>query len=406
MSAAPYTDVPANHPLCAWIDQAKDDHLSLGCGGGNYCPDAPVTRAQAAALLGRAVRGTASWSPFDGVFQQVKIVSPVPGDAPASGLRLLAALAQLDDGTNNRRYLLWLEPGDYDLGNAQLDMQPHVVIQGAGRDLVEITTSNDNFGAVGATQGEMRSLTFRNSGNTSGVHGVDLSSSGTLRDVLVTVTGGEASTAVIGVRTGRSLEDVQVNASGGDQTVGIEVSDGFATLTRVRATASGAELAYGIKVASTAGDVVVQHSTATSRLSTGRSWAIYVSSVGASNSVLLRDVTALGGGSAGDAPLVVGLYALAGPVIVEDSRLEAENSSNAGWGLACQSGPEGVRVEVHDSRIVGPDATVHATDADCTVLIGGSQLKGAAVDDDGLGTVTCVALYGDGFSSPGINTCF
>jgi len=405
-AAAPFNDVPAGHSLCAWIDQAKDDGLSPGCGGGNYCPDDPVTRAEVAALLERGARGTASWSPWQGIFQQVKIVSPVPGDPAASGQRLLTTLGGLTDGNSNRRYLVWLEPGDYDLGNVQLVMQPYVIVQGAGRSLVEITTSHSNFGAVGAGQAALRSLTFRNLGNTSGVHGVDLSSSGSLRDVSVVVDGGAATTAVVGVRVSQLLEDVSVVASGGTQTIGVEVGDGNVTLSRVHATAMGGDLAYGIKISSAAGDVVIQHSTASSRLSAQRSWAIYVANLAAGASVRLRDVTAHGGGSAGESPLIAGLYALAGPVVVEESRLEADASANAAYGLACQSGPEGVRVEVHDSRLVGPDATVRAADADCTVLIGGSQLKGGAVDDGGLGTVTCVALYGDGFSSPGINSCF
>jgi hypothetical protein len=223
----------------------------------------------------------------------------------------------------------------------------------------------------------------------------------------VVVDGGASTTAVVGVRVSQSLEDVSVVASGGTQTVGIEVGDGYVTLNRVHASAMGGDLAYGIKISSAAGDVVVEHSTASSRLSALRSWAIYVANVASGASVHLRDVTAHGGGSAGEAPLVAGLYVLAGPVIVEESRLEADQSTNAAYGLACQSDPSGTRVEVHDSRLVGPDATVKAADADCTVLIGGSQLKGGAVDDGGgLGSVTCVALYGDGFSSPGINSCF
>jgi hypothetical protein len=405
-AAAPFTDVPPSHPFCAWIDQAKDDGLSAGCGSGKYCPDAPVTRAQVALLLERAARGTASWSPWEGVFQQVKIVSPVLGDALASGQRLLGALGALTDGSTSRRYLVWLEPGQYDLGSAQLVMQPYVVVQGAGRSLVTIKTSRGGYGAVGASQAQLRSLTFRNSGDFSGVHGIDLSSSGGLRDVSVVVNGGATTTAVAGVLAGGFLEDVSVVATGGDLTIGVDVDDGYVTLNRIYASAQGGANAYGIRIVSTAGDVVIEHSQANSGLSTARSWGIYVATLGAGRTVLLRDVTTDAIGKAGDSPLVAGLYVLDGKVVVEDSRLEASPSSNAAWALACQAAASGARVEVHDSRLIGPDATVHATDADCTVLVGGSQLKGGAVDDGGLGTVTCVALYGDGFSSPGINSCF
>ncbi len=51
--AAPFNDVPMNHWAAAWISELADEGITSGCGSGNYCPDAPVTRAQMAVFLVR-----------------------------------------------------------------------------------------------------------------------------------------------------------------------------------------------------------------------------------------------------------------------------------------------------------------------------------------------------------------
>ena len=46
-----FTDVPASHWAAAWIKQLKAEGITSGCGGGNYCPNAFVTRAEMAKFL-------------------------------------------------------------------------------------------------------------------------------------------------------------------------------------------------------------------------------------------------------------------------------------------------------------------------------------------------------------------
>ena len=46
-----FGDVPPNHWAAAWIKQLVAEGITAGCGGGNYCPEAPVTRAQMAVFL-------------------------------------------------------------------------------------------------------------------------------------------------------------------------------------------------------------------------------------------------------------------------------------------------------------------------------------------------------------------
>ncbi len=45
----------ATHPFCGFIERLADDGITGGCGGGNFCPDAPVTRAQMAVFHGKRV---------------------------------------------------------------------------------------------------------------------------------------------------------------------------------------------------------------------------------------------------------------------------------------------------------------------------------------------------------------
>jgi hypothetical protein len=50
---APFGDVPTTHPFCVWIKELAARSVTSGCGNGNYCPDATVTREQMAAFLTR-----------------------------------------------------------------------------------------------------------------------------------------------------------------------------------------------------------------------------------------------------------------------------------------------------------------------------------------------------------------
>jgi len=48
-----FHDVPADYWAVSWIEQLSAEGISGGCGGGNYCPDQAMTRAEAAVLLTR-----------------------------------------------------------------------------------------------------------------------------------------------------------------------------------------------------------------------------------------------------------------------------------------------------------------------------------------------------------------
>jgi hypothetical protein len=53
-----FGDVPPGHLFVDWIEQLANEGITSGCGGGNYCPDLPVSRAQMAKFLLIAEHGT------------------------------------------------------------------------------------------------------------------------------------------------------------------------------------------------------------------------------------------------------------------------------------------------------------------------------------------------------------
>ncbi|MGH9379138.1 MAG: S-layer homology domain-containing protein [Thermoanaerobaculia bacterium] len=54
-----FADVPFDSPFCSWIEELERRGVTAGCGGGNYCPGAAVSRAQMAVFLLKAFEGGA-----------------------------------------------------------------------------------------------------------------------------------------------------------------------------------------------------------------------------------------------------------------------------------------------------------------------------------------------------------
>jgi S-layer family protein len=54
-AGATFADVPHGHPFHRFVEALVAAGITGGCGGGNYCPDAPVTRGQMAVFLAGAL---------------------------------------------------------------------------------------------------------------------------------------------------------------------------------------------------------------------------------------------------------------------------------------------------------------------------------------------------------------
>jgi S-layer homology domain len=71
-----FTDVPCPSQFADWIEQLSNEGITAGCGGGAYCPDQAVTRQQMAVFLLKAEHGPSYAPPTcTGVFEDV----PCPG---------------------------------------------------------------------------------------------------------------------------------------------------------------------------------------------------------------------------------------------------------------------------------------------------------------------------------------
>jgi hypothetical protein len=71
-----FGDVPISYWAAAWIEKLFADGITGGCGGGNYCPDQAVTRAELAIFLLRAEHGSSYTPPA--------ATGTVFGDVPVS----------------------------------------------------------------------------------------------------------------------------------------------------------------------------------------------------------------------------------------------------------------------------------------------------------------------------------
>ena len=82
-----FGDVEAQDFAAAFIEQFSADGITNGCGGGNYCPDDNITRAQMAVFLLRSKYGAGyAPPPATGVFDDVS-----PGDFADAWIEQLAA---------------------------------------------------------------------------------------------------------------------------------------------------------------------------------------------------------------------------------------------------------------------------------------------------------------------------
>jgi hypothetical protein len=83
-----------------WIEALKTDGITSGCGNGNYCPDAAVTRAQMAIFLLKAKHGASYVPPAP----SGNIFADVPADHWAAGWIEQLAAEGITSGCNTGVY--------------------------------------------------------------------------------------------------------------------------------------------------------------------------------------------------------------------------------------------------------------------------------------------------------------
>jgi hypothetical protein len=348
-------------------------------------------------MLERAMRGSATWEPWRGMFQRILIVSPVPGDSLASGQRLLSTVASITGSSSNNTYLVFVEPGRYDLADQQLTFPPYVTLRGSGIDNTLI--EGDHLGGVMIVGVEtaIEDLHLRNSGPWSQVVGIDFpdGSSGTVRRALVNTSGGAVCVAIRCLDS-CTIEDTQAKAFCTSTSTGVLVSGGAVvsgTLRRVDADAVNGTSAYGINFIGSRSTVQGGSAQATFA---ENNWGL---NLGGNAVVEVRDLVAEGHNSQAT-DVSAGVRVQSGFLKAENSRFESDDFGGFRYGLRCLDG----EVTILQSRLIGANATVFG-DTDCTIDVAGGQLAGGAVNDGG-GTVRCALNYSENLNVPATTGCF
>jgi S-layer family protein len=76
MCLGAFLDVPVSSPFCPWIEELSRRGVVTGCGGGNYCPTAAVSRQEMAVIV--------LWTKEPGIVPPACGASTMFSDVPAS----------------------------------------------------------------------------------------------------------------------------------------------------------------------------------------------------------------------------------------------------------------------------------------------------------------------------------
>lgn len=328
------------------------------------------------------------------------VVSPVPGDALASGAALLSAVAAITDANATNRYLVKIEPGIFDLNTSSLVMKQYVDIEGSIGTRVQGKGREDFFGGVvvGASNSGLRDLTVvANGNNTSNavvaiylalvdtklsrvrvvaqnaVGGADaiLVKGGAPRldDVEAIALNGTFSTGLaLELGTAASVRDSILTASGGSNTnrallLFEQNENGALSLSNLRISASGGQRAYGIEVKDSTDPLPLPFTAAD----------LTISATGAS----IENVG-------------IWMSGYQSTIIFHSSRISAEGAGAIGVHATSYSD----RVSLHQCMVKGASATVKSLSTVGTppaphVQVGGTFLDGGPVT----GLVSCAGVY-------------
>jgi S-layer homology domain len=162
-----FNDVPADNPFCAWIEELSRRGITGGCGGGNYCPNDPVTRQQMAVFLVRATSpedvhlvGQPGEPAFENGF-----TNHIPTDFQNTGFYkdpfgIVHLVGDMDAPGNGIAFTL---PAGY-----RPDRHQRFAVQGNGDGNTATVRINENTGGVqffatGVTTVTLNGITFRTS---------------------------------------------------------------------------------------------------------------------------------------------------------------------------------------------------------------------------------------------------
>jgi len=316
---------------------------------------------------------------LDGAAAYVRtiVVSPVVGNATASGTALINALSGISGNSATNPFLLKIEPGIYDLGASALTMKPNVDIEGSGENTTFIvasrgsTTNNVSAAAiVSAASAELRQLTVSNTAPGTIVGMAFFSGSLATRLTHVTLN----STGATGTSMGLFATF--------NTTLSVDRATIMATATGGTSGATGIHFSTGAKVS-----VLNSRVTATGVGGTGTNAGVSVIDVDAVATINGCTIIATGTGSANN-----GVTVGNGTATITNSTLQADTNSVRS---ALFTGTSSTSVaHVSHSRLLAFSTTSSQKSvtrgSNSTVRVATSE-----IDSPSTGTPKCVHVYDD-----------
>ncbi|WPB77241.1 collagen-like protein [Archangium violaceum] len=325
-----------------------------------------------------------------GNFSRIRVVPP--GDTPLiGGENLRNALQSITKVSAEEPWLLFVEPGVYDLGTQGIQLRPYIHVQGAGQQLTTVRSSAAGPTVVTADHTELRSLTVEHLGGSG--EAVALSNPSSLfraRDVVAVAREGSSRTVGLLSTAGAGpggFERVQVSAvsSRGD-TVGFSCDGCSVKVSGSTFLAQGGARATGVSVRG--GAMELWDSSA---MGQGGSEALGVEAEG-SRLVLVRAEV-----SGSDGGVSVGLRLASSPASVRDSTLSGSGpSGQQARALETLRSDSAQLVDVQRSTLSGTTQTLRSAEG-YSIRIASSQLRGGKADGNGI--VSCNGCYDENFHS-------
>ncbi len=334
-----------------------------------------------------------------GNFARIRVVPP--GDNPLiGGENLRNALQSIAKVSAEEPWLLFLEPGVYDLGAQGLRMRSFIHIQGSGHALTTVRSSAPGATLVAEERTELSALTVEHVGG--GEEALALSTETPLfraRDVVALARDGQRRTVAIRSSAGPGpggFERVQAVASSAQgDTVGFSCEGCTVTLSGSSAVARGGTRALGVSVQR--GTLGLWDSFATSL--GGASESVGVEAAGSTVELVRAEVSGSEGG------VSIGLRLSSCQATVRDGTLSGSGTGGR-QALALEvsrSDGGSYTVDVLRSTLVGTTWSVRSAPG-LVVRIASSQFRGGG-QVEGNGSVSCNGSFNENLQSPAAPAC-
>lgn len=157
---------------------------------------------------------------FQGAYARTIVVGPV-GTPVQNGAALRSALESITGASGGNRYLLKIEPGNYDLGSTPLQMKDFVDIEGSGAPATDIWTGAFNTDTIATiisdAVAELRFLRVLNFGMGPFATALRLTGPTHVSNITARAFGGTIETTAIDIPSGGpELFNVRIEAIGPD----------------------------------------------------------------------------------------------------------------------------------------------------------------------------------------------